>query len=96
MLDLDGVLLNDEEKYVLNKVAIDVSRDECCDRLLFGSEVTTDEECASVLLELCSKLKNLKPDDWEELQNYLPFELSFIDADLEFDETVFENEGVIN
>lgn len=87
----DG-FFSDEEKMVLNRLAVNVSNDECCEQLLFGAEVTGDEDCVSLFSSLREKVASLSVEEWDNLQSFLPFETSVLEED--FDESVFETEGV--
>ena len=78
-------IFNMEEKTILNHVAVDLEKDECCDQLRFSMEVTEDEECAAVLQSLYSKVYTFSGEEWDGLQSYLPFNVDVSEEDVSFD-----------
>lgn len=71
-----------EEKLVLNRVALDMSKSRFLDHCAFSESVTTDDDCKSLMKVLLVKVEKLSDEEWDNLKSYLPFDVSVSDADL--------------
>lgn len=79
-----------EEKIILNRVGIGVSKKEGCDSISFGAKLTADEMLQATYLSLLNKVNALSDEEWEDLQNYLPFDTIVDEENLECDIEEFE------
>lgn len=77
----DSNIFDEEERVILNHNAIGISREACCEQLAFNMAVTSDNDCVQLLQALYAKVRDLSDEEWEDLQKYLPFEVSFSDED---------------
>lgn len=82
----DSDIFDVEEKIVLNHLAEGVDKDNCCEQLSFGMEISEDEDCVSILQAVYAKIRDLSVEEWEDLQKYLPFDVPISDDDFLLDE----------
>lgn len=89
----DTHVFDEEEKLILNHLAVDVGKDICCEQLSMGISICDDTAVISVLEAVQSKILDLSVDEWADLQSYLPFDVSISEDDFSFDEMddLFEN-----
>lgn len=83
----------EEEKIILNHLAVDSSKDLCCDQLSMGMAICSDDDVFNVLQSTLSKILNLSVDEWSCLQSFLPCEVSVSDSDFDLTDTenIFDN-----
>lgn len=93
-MDLNAIMwfFNDEERYVLNQGAWQVSRRDYCDQISFLADPEDDDMGAVLMRELCEKIQTLSDEQWNHIQQYFPLPTTLDDE--EFDESVWEREGV--
>ena len=93
-MDLNAILwyFNDEERYVLNQGAWHVSRQDYCDQISLLADPDDDDMGAVLMRELCDKIQKLSDGQWNHIQQYFPLPTTLDDE--EFDESVWEKEGV--
>lgn len=72
-----------EEKMVLNKSAVGVSKKAFLDQCSFSKAVTEDDECIALLSSVAEKVEKLSDEEWEELKQYIPFDVPVLDADVD-------------
>lgn len=71
-----------DEQVYLNHCAVDVAREDFLSRLDFHLLASVnDEEVSSLLAALKPKLSGLTDDQWETLQDVLPFDVPIEDFD---------------
>lgn len=76
-----------DEMNVLNNIGINVSLKDAMNSVLTQVVITRDKKVKMILLELNSKLRQLTDEEWEEIQQYLPFEMPYMNEDLNDDLT---------
>lgn len=67
---------DEEEKIILNSLAIDNNKKDCLSKVLFGSAVSDDDDIKNIMNTLANKIESISDDEWSEFQLHLPFELS--------------------
>lgn len=72
-----------EEKMILNNLGVGVSKSRCCDLITLGLKMATDTMIQDTLNSLLNKVNALSDEEWEDLQNYLPFDVLVDDEDLD-------------
>ena len=85
----DDNIFNADEKLVLNRMGIGISRKEFVTQAGFSEQVTEDADCKALMHIVMAKIDGLTDEEWEDLQKYLPFDVPFDDEDSlqeEFDE----------
>lgn len=87
LTDLD--VFNEEEKIILNHLAVDASKDMCCEQLSMGMAISNDNDVVSVLQSTYAKIRDLSVEEWSDLQSMLPYDVSISDDD--FDLSDFES-----
>ena len=94
-MDLEAIrwYFTEEERYVLNQGAYGVSRQDYCDQISLLEDTEEDNGIETVSMrELCQKIQKLSDEQWDHIQQYFPLPTA-IDTE-EFDESVWEREGV--
>lgn len=88
MLDFSKAdfMFNTDEKVVLNRLGMGVSKEECLSQLSFSEQASNDEDCKDLLQDVLDKVNSLSNKEWEDLQKYLPFEVEFSDSDMLLEE----------
>lgn len=81
---VDAFVFDEEEKIILNHLAINVGKDVCCEQLSMGMAVCEDSDVVSVLQATYSKIRDLSVEEWDNLQSFLPFSVSVSDDDFDF------------
>lgn len=77
--------LTDDMKNILNKVAMDVSKDSCCSQLSLNLHTVQDEFLKDLLSSILTFVANLSDIEYKELQNYLPYSLNVNEEDFDID-----------
>lgn len=77
----DSKYFNVDEQSILNRLAIDLSKDEFLEQLTVTIDLCDDEDCISLMEDVKDKVNELTVSEWNDLQLYLPFELPYSDAD---------------
>lgn len=77
----DKNIFEEEEKIILNHLAIEGDKDSCCEKLKLGISISNDEYVIKILEDLLTKITGIKEDEWLELQSCLPYEISIKDED---------------
>ena len=92
LTDLD--VFDEEEKIILNHLALESSKDTCCEQLSMGMAISSDNDVVSVLQSTYAKIKNLSVEEWSDLQSVLPYEVSISDSDFDLSdvEDIFEEQ----
>lgn len=75
---------NEEEKIILNHLAVDNGKDVCCEQLSMCLSISDDSDIVSILESTYSKIKDLSSEDWADLQSVLPYDVSISDDDFAF------------
>ena len=86
----DSGFFSEEEKIFVNRLAVGVGKEKCCEMLDFTINVTSDDDCVAVLQSLYAKIRDLSVEEWADLQNYLPFDVTVSDDDFSYDEDTAE------
>lgn len=67
---------DEEEKIILNSLAIDNDKKDCLSQVLFASAVSDDDDIRNIMNVLANKIEKLTDDEWSNIQLHLPFELT--------------------
>lgn len=84
----DFYVFNEEEKIILNHLALDASKDVCCDQLSMGMAISDDMDVVAVLQSTYAKIRDLTVEEWADLQSILPYEVSISDDDFDLADIV--------
>lgn len=72
-----------EEKMFLNNNALGASKGEFLNQCSFSCQVVDDELCSLLVKRVMEKVELLTEEEWEELKQYIPFEVPVSDADVD-------------
>lgn len=77
------MFFNEDEKIVLNSVAIDEKLDTVIDKINVSIMITEDESVQDMLEELLNKLNSMSNDEFNNVQKELPYTVSISIDDIE-------------
>ena len=72
---------NEDEKIILNKMAIDDENKMVVESRLKFSEAICEDDIKTLLGDLLEKIKSLSEADWNEIYSLLPFWVSVDDTE---------------
>ena len=79
--NMDNNIFDTEEQVILNRIAIDESKDSVIEKIDLSINVCTDDEVVSLMSNLKYKILNYSNENWIELQLMLPFDTPGADSD---------------
>lgn len=76
-------IFDNEEMVILNHLAIGVAKDKVLTSLNFNTKISTDDNMIEIINELKNKVVTMSNEEWEKLQDMLPFTTQYNDEDVE-------------
>ncbi len=74
-------MFNEDEKKIMNQVAVRSSKQECVERIIFNINIGNDIDIKNTMDILLKKVDTITTEDWKSLQIFLPFVLTINDYD---------------